>query len=87
METEVVLSRCWPEIQIRWTFPLEGWVHLNCVGAFRGDSITVGCGGVLRCASGAWIVCFARGLGSAKAHLAELWSVFVGLKLARDRGF
>ena len=45
------------------------------------------CSGLLRDISGAWICGFAMKIGRASAIVAEIWGVFEGLKLAREKGY
>lgn len=48
---------------------------------------SAGCGGVLCDEDGQCLGGFARQLGSCVAFLAELWGVYLGLKLAFRKGY
>jgi ribonuclease HI len=73
------------EIGVAWQRPVEGWVVLNTDGASRRTGVA-GCGGLLRNSNGQWLGGFSRHLGRCSAYIAELWGVFEGLRLARERG-
>lgn len=72
---------------ISWRPPFQSWVALNTDGPVRWNDGLAGCGGLLRDSSGAWICGFAMKIGRASAIVAEIWGVFEGLKLAREKGY
>ncbi|PNY11317.1 ribonuclease H, partial [Trifolium pratense] len=72
-------------LDIAWQRPEDGWILLNIDGASK-NGATAGCGAILRNSHGQWISGFSRNLGRCNAYLAELWGVFDGLRLARERG-
>ncbi|KAJ1386204.1 Ribonuclease H-like superfamily [Sesbania bispinosa] len=71
---------------VRWTFPNAPWLKWNVDGSvlFPGDRAT--CGGVLRNASGYWVMGFTHNLESATITLAELWAILSAIKLSIQQG-
>ncbi|MCI06283.1 ribonuclease H protein, partial [Trifolium medium] len=70
-------------INVRWEAPSNGWISLNTDGAVQHG--VAGCGGVLRDQHN-WITGFSKYIGTTSAFNAELWGVYSGLCLARQRG-
>lgn len=72
---------------VGWSFPEDGWVKFNVDGACKGLGKAAGCGGVLRDASGSWILGFSKSIGNCNSFEAELWGLLTGLEVAWDVGF
>ncbi|MCI38526.1 putative ribonuclease H protein, partial [Trifolium medium] len=64
---------------IRWVAlaPLHGWVVINSDAAMK-STFKLG---------GEWISGFAKGLGSCRVMVAELWGAWEGLKSAWEKGY
>ncbi|GAU24728.1 hypothetical protein TSUD_355570 [Trifolium subterraneum] len=73
-------------IFIGWRKPREGWVKLNCDGSQNDGLGLVGCSGLLRNSDGNWLKGYSRKLGNCDALHAEMWSMYLGLDLARRVG-
>lgn len=71
----------------RWQPPAAGWVKLNADGATATDESWAATGGLLRDASGGWLVGFQRFIGRGTALNSEFCAILHGLELARLRGF
>lgn len=79
-----------PEVNspvIRWFVPMEGWVKLNSDGAFSSQTRMAACGGVVRDHFGAFVLAYAKKLGSCTVLQAELWGILHGVRLLLDRGY
>jgi hypothetical protein len=74
------------QVDISWKPPTTGWFDLNTNGAAKTGVGKTGCGGVLRNDTGMWVEGFVKGLGDTTAYMAELWSIYEGLCMARRRG-
>ncbi|KAJ8768782.1 hypothetical protein K2173_023686 [Erythroxylum novogranatense] len=74
-------------IEVSWSPPREGWVNLATDGSSCGNPRAATAGGLLRDASGRWIVGFGANVGFCSAWHAELWAVFYGLHLAWAFGY
>lgn len=61
-------------------------IKLNTNGANKSDIHRSGCGGVIRGCDGKWIVGFYKNLGFCNAFVAEMWSAFEGLEMAKNLG-
>ena len=75
-----VESLCWKKNPL-------GWFKFNVDGAVSLHSFRAGCGGVMRDASGKWVVGFTKELGIWQAFSAEVWAILEGLMIAWDMGF
>ncbi|KAE9595687.1 hypothetical protein Lal_00030672 [Lupinus albus] len=76
-----------PSLPIRWTKPEWGWVKLNVDGSrdHIGYPPSSGCGGVMRDASGTWLLGFSQKLNpSYEVHMTEIVAILKGVKLARE---
>ncbi|XP_058783274.1 uncharacterized protein LOC131657947 [Vicia villosa] len=71
--------------RIAWSPPKRGWIKLNVDEACK-NSGNSGCGGVARNDKGEMIFDFAKWLRSCNAFMAELWSLYEGVKLLHSRG-
>lgn len=73
---------------IYWRPLIPGFVKIiNCDGAASNSTGDAACGGVIRDHHGTVIVSFSRHLVDCSSLQAELWAIFYGVQLARDRGF
>nr|KYP67585.1 Putative ribonuclease H protein At1g65750 family [Cajanus cajan] len=72
---------------IRWQPPPLGSIKLNCDGAVRGVGRKVGCGGIIRNYLGGFIMGFSCKLGQCSILQAELWAIFHGLRIIKEKGF
>ncbi|GAU13699.1 hypothetical protein TSUD_348030 [Trifolium subterraneum] len=79
-----IMDKARININVRWEAPRNGWISLNTDGAVQHG--VAGCGGVLRDYQGNWITGFSKFIGTASVFKAELWGVYAGLCLARQRG-
>ncbi|GAU11643.1 hypothetical protein TSUD_334560 [Trifolium subterraneum] len=52
---------------IGWNKPREGWIKLNCDGAYKDSLGLAGCGGLFRNSDGRWIKGYARKIGTCDA--------------------
>lgn len=80
-------NRSLSHIQVKWSPPKSGWVALNTDGAARDGSEIAGCGGLLRDQFGNCICGFSKFLGKTTVYVAELWGVYEGLRMAKEKGF
>ncbi|CAL0315263.1 unnamed protein product [Lupinus luteus] len=74
-----------PSLQVRWTKPEWGWVKLNVDGSrdHIGYPPSSGCGGVIRDASGTWLLGFAQKLDPCyEVHMTEIVAILKGVELA-----
>jgi len=74
-------------IFIGWKRPQEGYVKLNCDGAYKDTLSIAGCGGLLRNSDGRWLQGYSRKIGACDALSAEMWGMYFGMKLAWRQGF
>ena len=74
-------------IFIGWKRPQEGYVKLNCDGAYKDTLSIAGCGGLLRNSDGRWLQGYSRKIGACDALSAEMWGMYLGMKLAWRQGF
>ncbi|KAL2349112.1 hypothetical protein Fmac_003112 [Flemingia macrophylla] len=71
------------ELTGRWKKPEIGWVKVNVDSGRDYVEASAGCGGVVRDASGEWLLGFGRKLDPKyKAHETELQAILTGLELA-----
>ncbi|GAU35182.1 hypothetical protein TSUD_319920 [Trifolium subterraneum] len=73
-------------IFVGWKQPPEGWIKLNCDGAYKESLDLAGCGGLLRDSNGQWIHGYTQKIGACDALHAEMWGMYVGMNLARRQG-
>ncbi|KAL4378119.1 hypothetical protein GQ457_02G027990 [Hibiscus cannabinus] len=71
---------------LQWAPPALGWVCLNADASISPITGIGSIGGVLRNATGTWICGYKKCVGVVSILQAELWSVFVGLQVARSSG-
>ncbi|GAU41583.1 hypothetical protein TSUD_271920 [Trifolium subterraneum] len=74
-------------IFIGWKKPQEGWVKLNCDGAYKDTLELAGCGGLLRDSNGRWLTGYSRKIGTCDSLSAEMWGMYLGMQLAWRNGF
>jgi ribonuclease HI len=74
-------------IYIGWKRPQEGWVKLNCDGAYKDTLVLAGCGGLLPDADGRWLTGYSRKIGTCDALSAEMCRMYLGMQLAWRQGF
>ena len=68
---------------LRWIKPPLGHFKLNVDGSRDGAGI-IGAGGVVRDCSGNWIQGFSHHIGFGEVIQAEIWGIYIGLKMAAD---
>ena len=79
-----------------WKAPDDGWIKLNlhvCMDK-NGDQIQAACGGVFRNSQGFWQFGYivkqspdlnpSSGIGPSRIEVADLWTLLMGLQLARN---
>ncbi|XP_058775278.1 uncharacterized protein LOC131649534 [Vicia villosa] len=71
---------------VHWCTPKHGFVKLNIDGAHDHNGLS-GSGGIIRDSHGTWIGGFSNCIGSCSPLMAELWSVYLGIKLVLDLGY
>jgi ribonuclease HI len=71
---------------IGWKRPPEGWIKLNCDGAYKESVDLAGCDGLLRDSDVQWIQGYTRKIGALDALHAEMWGMYAGMTLARRQG-
>jgi ribonuclease HI len=79
--------RHYDTIFIGWKRPREGWIKLNCDGAYKDSLGLAGCGGLFRDSDGRWIKGYSRKIGTCDALSAEMWGMYLGMQLAWRQGF
>ena len=67
---------------IGWKSPQDGWIKLNCDGAYKDSLGLAGCGGLFWNSEGRWIKGYARKIGTCDALSAEMWGMYLGIQLA-----
>nr|KYP65942.1 Putative ribonuclease H protein At1g65750 family [Cajanus cajan] len=72
---------------IRWQPPPLGSIKLNCDRAVHGVGRKAGCGGIIKDYLGGFITGFPCKLGQCSILQAELWTIFHGLRIIKDKGF
>jgi ribonuclease HI len=72
---------------IGWKSPQDGWIKLNCDGAYKDSLGLAGCGGLFRNSEGRWIKGYARKIGTCDALSAEMWGMYLRMQLAWRYGF
>jgi hypothetical protein len=70
-------------IFIAWQCPPEGWIKLNCDGAYKRSINLVGHGDLLRDSDGRWLKGYARKIGMCDTLHVEMWRMFFGIDLTR----
>lgn len=68
---------------LRWIKPPLGYFKLNVDGSRDVNGI-FSAGGIIRDCSGNWIQGFSDHIGIGEVIQAEIWSIYVGMKLASD---
>ncbi|CAJ2648154.1 unnamed protein product [Trifolium pratense] len=80
-------SRQCDTIFIGWKKPQEGWVKLNCDGAYKDSLGLAGCGGLFRNSDGRWLKGYSHKIGTCDALCAEMWGMYLGMQLAWRHNF
>lgn len=70
------------DVQVAWSCPQHGWFKLNTDRVVHRESLTAGCGGLIRDENGCWVLGFHRFLGICSVLMAEAWGLLEGLTLA-----
>ncbi|KAF7843157.1 ribonuclease H [Senna tora] len=86
MFTYEATSRSHKKLNESWTRPQGEWVKLNVDGAVCRITDDAGCGGLLRNSKGDWIKGFTCNLGKTTIICAELWGIYLGLKMVWNLG-
>ncbi|KAF7844864.1 reverse transcriptase [Senna tora] len=73
-------------VDLCWSPPPEGFYKLNVDGSCMGNPGLMAAAGVIRDHLGHWISGFSKFIGPGCSLAAELWGLFLGLKLAKDIG-
>ncbi|PNX76496.1 ribonuclease H [Trifolium pratense] len=74
-------------IFIGWRSPREGWIKLNCDGAYKDSFDLAGCGGLFRKSDDRLIKGYSRKIGTYDAFSAEMWGMYLGMQLALRQCF
>jgi ribonuclease HI len=56
--------------------PPEGWIKLNCDGAYKESVHLAGCGGLLRDSNDRWIQGYTQKIGACDTMYAEMWGMY-----------
>ncbi|KAK9042587.1 hypothetical protein V6N11_017654 [Hibiscus sabdariffa] len=70
-----------------WSRPPLGWICLNVDGDVSSSTCIGSAGEFFRDNDGGWILGFGKLLGVTSPLIAELWAIYIGLKIAWDNGF
>ncbi|KAK9036869.1 hypothetical protein V6N11_021793 [Hibiscus sabdariffa] len=70
-----------------WSRPPLGWICLNVDGTVSPSTGMGSASGLFRDNDGRWLLGFGKLLGVTSPLIAELWAIYVGLKIAWDNGF
>ncbi|WVZ00054.1 hypothetical protein V8G54_026123 [Vigna mungo] len=76
-----------PKRLIWWTPPIEGFVKINCDGAFSVHGNKAGAGGVMRNSEGKFVFGFSSGLKNSSVLMAELKAIKIGMKAGILKGY
>lgn len=79
-----VMERNSEQIQVCWLAPMTPFVKLN-VDCVHGNDKS-GCGGILRNANGSLLGGFAKSIGKCIVLMAEIWGIYIGIKMTVDLG-
>lgn len=71
------------EVQVSWSPPPDGTLKVNVDGSFRRSVGTGACGGLIRNSCGTLLKGFFCNLGACNSTWAELWGLYLGIKLVR----
>lgn len=71
----------------RWEKPPSWFVALNCGGSILDHGVSAGCGGLCRNEEGQLIFAFTHKLEPCSIIEAEVWAIYHGICLTRNRGF
>jgi len=74
-------------IFVGWKRPQEGWVKLNCDGAYKDSSGLAGCGDLFRNSDDRWIKGYSQKIETCDAICVEMWGMYLGMQLAWRQGF
>jgi ribonuclease HI len=66
--------------------PYEDWIKINCDGTVVQYGLKAVCGSVIRVTNGKFVLGFSRNLGTCFITFIELWAIYRGLQLAKNRG-
>ncbi|WCJ23870.1 Polynucleotidyl transferase ribonuclease H-like superfamily protein [Euphorbia peplus] len=75
------------DILISWIPPRDDWMMINYDGACKGNPGYASAGGLARGSDGAWLGGYGINLGVCNSVLAEIWGLYLGLEIARKKGF
>ncbi|KAF7843192.1 putative ribonuclease H-like domain-containing protein [Senna tora] len=64
----------------------EGWSKLNVDGSCLDNGNTIAAVGIIRDNNGSWLSGYAQFIGVGCSIQAELWSLYLGLRRAKDMG-
>ncbi|KAK2400076.1 TMV resistance protein N [Trifolium repens] len=62
--------------------PREGWIKLNCDGAYKDSLGLAGCGSLFWNSEGRWIKEYTRKIGTCDALSVEMWGMYLRMQLA-----
>ncbi|QHO48036.1 Putative ribonuclease H protein [Arachis hypogaea] len=74
------------EEQVGWEPPEEGWIKLNVDGSVLQPGSRGACGGLSRNFRGRMLVGFSMNIGTCTLTMAELWAIYIGIKMAVELG-
>ncbi|KAF7820918.1 reverse transcriptase [Senna tora] len=79
--------RLFPELMLSFWSPLdERWIKFNVDGSYK-QNFSRSCGGVARNNRGDWLLGFSKKLCNLNSFYTEVWSIWIALKLAKERNF
>ncbi|KAL4390530.1 hypothetical protein AHAS_Ahas03G0154300 [Arachis hypogaea] len=73
-------------INIKWNYPLQGWVTLNTDGAMKGSTKQARYGGLIRNETGKWVAGFSYHIGRCSTFNTKIWGIKKGFEIATTMG-
>ncbi|KAL4275656.1 hypothetical protein AHAS_Ahas20G0129000 [Arachis hypogaea] len=74
-------------VLVGWKPPENGWSKINVDGSVLQASSSGACSGIIRDSNGLVLAGFMMNIGKVTITEAELWAIYMGLKIGIDMGF